>query len=429
MSDDSTVAVPDLEVAPPPGEGTRRFSPEAPPGGDYVEAEYFLAGEAAGDHYRTKCNVRRPSDAEDGSGTAVVEAVHESGYWPVRSTVGDYLTHEGHASVAIASSPTVVERVVGGHDGEYDQTRYADLHVPHRDGVESEILAQFGALLEADELPGVDATHAILAGFSNTGAKTRTYVDERHEAARVGGGPVYDGYFLGQTAVGTHPEAVADLDVPVVELQGEREVIATLERNPDGLTYRRPDGEHYRLYEVPGMPHVDTRGSDPLFPPEAVAEDCVPRVPDVDGLDVDGATVSDFPLVREWHVALDHLVDWVRTGDAPPAADRIELDGESVRRDEHGNAVGGKRTPLVEVPSAAYASLRRYGVPEDETPVRCDMLGTRIPFTDEKFEALYGDGESYVAAFEERLDELVADGWYLERDAADLLESLDPDPF
>lgn len=417
---ESDGGLPTVEGPIPRAEDSVPYVPEVVEDG-YTDEEFFVAGEALGESYRTQFNVLEPTNPGEASGVVIVEPTHEAGFWAVRSTAREYVTRAGHAMVAISSSPTVVENILRAHDEDNDQDRYADLAIPDTEGIESAVLGQLGALLRTGGVPGLAADYQVLAGFSNTGAKTRTYIRQQHDEARIDGSPVYDGYMPGQTAVGTFPEAIPDLEVPVVELQGEREVITTLERNPDGLTYRREDGENYRLYEVPGLPHIDTRVEDPTFPPPAVRQSCSPVLPDVEGANADDLVVSDFPLSHEWHLALDHLVRWVQTGTAPPRADRIQLDGDDrVVRDEHGNAVGGKPHPYVEVPVATYTSHSAYDVPEDETPIRCDMVGHRIPFGEDKLERLYGDETGYVDAFTERLDELVDQGWYLERDAAEL---------
>jgi hypothetical protein len=64
-------------------------------------------------------------------------------------------------------------------------------------------------------------------------------------------------------------------------------------------------------------------------------------------------------------VALDHLLQWVDKGTAPPRADRILLDrnttgdGSLMALDEIGNPRGGVRTPYVDVP------VVKYGVPNE----------------------------------------------------------------
>ncbi|MEJ2132020.1 MAG: alpha/beta hydrolase domain-containing protein, partial [Gammaproteobacteria bacterium] len=251
----------------------------------------------------------------------------------------------------------------------------------------------------------VNARTLILAGYSNTGAKVRAYIEQAHRAYRLeNGGPIYDGFFPGQTAVGTMPGPIGELDVPVIELQGEREIIATLARNPNGLTYRRPDGSNYRLYEVAGMAHVNTRGA---VGPSA---QCAIEHP------------SQFPLRAVWDAALDNLVQWIATGTAPPRVSRIDLDasGKTIRRDANGNAQGGLRTVYLDVPLATYRTVSENR-PGTEGG-RCDMRGEQHDFSPEKLRDLYGTPEQYRERFNARLDELLELGWYLDLHAPELRE-------
>ena len=411
---DDTLTVPEIEGPIPITDEDRPYREVAAPGGrQFIEEEYFITGKAFGEEYKTQVNIRRPVNKNRQSGAVIVEPVHESGFWSVLSTIEEYVLDANHVSTPITSSPTVLEN----HIRPENPSRYEDLTIPNIDGIESEILAQFGALLQTERVPDVNSEYPILSGYSNTGAKTRTYINVKHDEARLNGAPVYEGYFPGQTAVGTAPGPIPDLDVPVVELQGEREIVSTFDRVGD-LRYRREDGENYRLYEVPGMPHVDNREEDPLFPPSAVDASCEPVIPDVDGLQTDAVEVNDFPLTHEWNAAIDNLIDWVSTGDPAPKAERIETDGNTIVRDEHGNAVGGKLTPYIEVPTAAYTSYSAYAT--DQTPIRCDMVGYRIPFTTEKLEDLYGNHGGYVSEFNTRLNELVRNNWYLKTHAKEL---------
>ena len=105
--------------------------------------------------------------------------------------------------------------------------------------------------MKSDRSPivGGPVRHAVLGGYSNTGPVVRQYIASKHEQARLAGdAPVFDGYFPVQTAVGSAPTAIPDLDVPVIEIQGESEVIRTFQRGFDHLGYRRPDSDSYRLY-------------------------------------------------------------------------------------------------------------------------------------------------------------------------------------
>jgi Alpha/beta hydrolase domain len=377
-----------------------------PPKAGYLEEEFFIACAAFGQSYQTLLHVRRPANPQAFSGTVVVEPTHPLGLWPITATTASYQADAGHASVAVVSTRPVLEFLVRGAN----PIRYAALEIPDIAGIEGEILAQVGALLKSDRspIPGRRVEHAILGGYSNTGAVVREFIASQHDRARLpDGASVYDGYFPVQTAVGSAPTAIPDLDVPVIEIQGESEVIRTFERGFDQLGYRRPDSDVYRLYEVAGMSHVTSRPGDGFLPnPYRCVE----------------PFRSTFPNRHVWSNALRNLVVWIDDGTAPPAAPRIELDadGRTVVRDEHGNAVGGVRTSYLDVPLATYGAVST-NAPDAPAGSRCDFFSYAIVFTREEFEQLYGSPRAYLRAVRRRLNHLVRDRWYLRHDANELL--------
>jgi hypothetical protein len=331
----------------------------------------------------------------------VVESTHPSNIWPVLAFTHSYQTRAGHVAVAVNANRSVVEARVKPSN----PARYGDLDVPDVEGIEEAILAQLGAALRLGRLPAVQVDAVFLGGYSFTGGVTRRYIEAYHESARLERGePIYQGYFPNQTAVGTLPSPIPDLDVPVLELQGEREIIATFARNPEGLGYRRADGARYRLYEVPGMAHIETRGDESPDPACGIVKP------------------SQFPMQHVWSMALRDLVEWVRDGEPAPSATRIELeaDGRTIVRDARGNAVGGVRTPYLDVPLATYETVseRQAGA---SGAARCDMVGAQFDLAPDELRALYESKEGYVGRLERRLDELVADRWYLDFHARELL--------
>jgi len=394
--------LPDIKGPVPVGEAPGVYQPPGTPEptDEYTSEEFFISGKALGRDYVTTLNVLRPIHPGVNPRTVIVEPTHPGNLWPVRATTSDYLMNAGHISVTVNSSAMVVERLVK----PFHPKRYSSLSVPNLPGCENEILAQVGEKIKRDGLTGIKAGKVILAGYSNTGGKVRGYILARHNQMQLPGNkPVYDGYFPGQTAVGTLPGPIPDIDVPVIEIQGEREIIATFKRNPGGLTYRRPDGPNYRLYEVSGMSHIDT--SDPEkqpFPPSL----CNVTHP------------SSIPLKDFWKNALNNLIVWVETGKPAPHAERIQLerDGTTIKRDRYGNAMGGVPVPQILIPVARY-----YAVSEGNGKypnARCDMIGYQENFSKEKLIELYGNFNIYAARFNLKLNELVRDGWYLGSDAA-----------
>jgi hypothetical protein len=85
-------------------------------------------------------------------------------------------------------------------------------------------------------------------------------------------------------------------------------------------------------------------------------------------------------------------------------------------KDEHGNTRGGVRCVQMDVPHSTYRP----------NPVRSDgrpsylTVGIEEPFDTTKLQALYGDRSRYLKRFNDRLDELIDQGWFLADDAADM---------
>ena len=96
---------------------------------------------------------------------------------------------------------------------------------------------------------------------------TRAFISSPQAKATSGGKRVFDGFFPGQAAVGSSGGSpvgpIPDVGVPVVELQGERELLVTISVY-GSLGYRRPDSKTYRLYEVAGMSHINNEPDNPV---------------------------------------------------------------------------------------------------------------------------------------------------------------------
>jgi hypothetical protein len=190
----------------------------------------------------------------------------------------------------------------------------------------------------------------------------------------------------------------------------------------EGIDYRRPDsdepGEEFRLYEVAGMPH-NPSWMHPLL---------------MEGLDIASKAeevcenpLNSFPYNPTVSMALDHLLRWVEADVPPPRAERIELTGEpgeddvSIARDEHGNALGGVRSTTLDVPVATHQGLNEaVNVAEDLSPGSCLVYGSQLDFPPGKLESLYGDRDGYGERVNQRLEELVDQGWHLEQFADEL---------
>src|SRR3546814_5822557 len=77
--------------------------------------------------------------------------------------------------------------------------------------------------------------------------------------------------------------------------------------------------------------------------------------------------------------ALRALDRWVRTGEAPPIAERLQVsDSGALVLDAHGNARGGVRSPWVDVPTAQLSGLGQDG------PGLLRLFGSTQPFRSEE---------------------------------------------
>jgi hypothetical protein len=109
--------------------------------------------------------------------------------------------------------------------------------------------------------------------------------------------------------------------------------------------------------------------------------------------------------------ALAALDRWAWDGTAPASAPCLEPG-----TDEHGIAVGGVRTPWVDVPLAVLSGLGQPGDGWDS------LFGSAVPLPDATIAALYPGGiDDYVARFTVATDRAVAAGFLLAADRAEIL--------
>jgi hypothetical protein len=201
-----------------------------------------------------------------------------------------------------------------------------------------------------------------------------------------------------------------NIDVPVIRVVAQTDVILTHAR-------RREDsdtpGDRYRLYEVAGAPHADAA----FYP-------YIPTVADQKRTGFDGFLHTwpfaelceiEIPLLRVpvMTSALDaawaNLTRWARDGVPAPRAPRIAVANPNTPQarvvlDEHGNAVGGVRTPYVDVPTATYLT-------STPGPGTCRNLGHKRDFDWARLNRLYGTSEGYARKVAESVDRLAGERW------------------
>jgi hypothetical protein len=389
--------------------------------------------------FTTRVLVRQPADPDDFSGTLVVEWLNVSAGidaapdWMLTHT---HLIRRGHAWAGVSAQKAGIDgggMVEGLHLRKMHPERYSVLSHPG-DAWSFDIFSQAGHALRsrAGLLPDPASARPLrllACGHSQSGAFLVTYVNAVDALAGV-----YDGYLVhGRPGAGAaldtgfHPAAGrdgagerfrADLRVPVLVLQVETDVTLL-----GSARARQDDADLLRLWEVAGAAHADTYmlaaswHDDGKLPPERLAELIGPTT-DL----VLGHTDSPANSGPQHHyvecAAIEHLDAWAAGRSAPPAAARLEVadGGRDLRRDELGIAVGGIRTPWTDVPAAILSGTGQTG------EMFAFLLGTTRLLDRAELARLYPGGRAdYLGRFEACLDGVIAAGFLLAEDRAEIL--------
>ena len=403
-----------------------------------TDGTFELVEDATAD-YTTRIVVRRPAEAGDFNGTVVVEWLNVSGGLdanPDYAYMADELIRGGYAWVGVSTQRIGIEGgpvavTVEGIEGaasvagqglkNIDPERYGDLSHPG-DAFSYDIYTQVGRALrtpgELDALGGLEPERLLAVGESQSAFALTTYVNgvqplglvydgflvhSRGGAAAPLGAPD-EGIDIAGTIGGAPTQIRTDGHAPVITLETESDVLGIL----NYLPARQPDDERFRLWEVAGTAHADQY----LLGGMSDALDC-------------GTEINDGPhhfLVKS---ALRHLDTWVRDGEAPPEAPRLEVDESGAApafvRDEDGIATGGIRTPPVDVPVETLS-----GEAVEGASIACLLFGSTMPLREGRLAELYPSADAYLEAYEEAADAAVGAGFVLEEDRQALLDAADP---
>ena len=367
---------------------------------DYEAKEYFVSGTAAGQPYKTRIVIRKPSDDRRFSGLVLVESMHPSGNAWMFHFTHRYAMSEGIIGVEIVTSgfPQLVN---------HNEARYRDLAVAPEQA--SEVIAQVGAALKARDranpLARLPLRKMVLGGTSASAAVLVRYLPAHRVYRLADMAPIYDGFLPTSTAA-----EIDKVDVPMIEVPTMTEVAR-------GASVLRQDGDEpgdqFRVYEVAGIGHLDVRDVD-AFRPNPCAR-----------------PISLHPIGTGFSVALHHLLQWADRGVAPPHAPRILIDrdvrndGSLMLLDAHGNVEGGVPSPYIMVPAAQYSVPNSAAKPyptnlrpwadrgEQGVEALCRLTAYQNVFTTDQLKALYGSAAAYRARVAREVDVLTQAGWLL----------------
>lgn len=420
---------------------------------DYVEEEYFLAGTAsayAADGawkldgtwaarpdgtapYTTRIVVRRPADPDAFNGAVLVEWHNVTAGMDTDPDFGfahDLLMRDGWAYVGVSA-----QRVgIAGGDNliieipgfvaqplqEWDPERYGSLAHPG-DAYSYDIFSQVAQALRrpgaVDVLDGLRPTTVLAAGESQSASRMATYVNAVHPLADI-----YDGFLVHSRGNSSAPLTDADggdpvppivnirtdLDDPVLQFETETDLFQL-----GFVAARQDDADHLRTWEVAGTSHVDT--ATLTYGVESGRVWNTADDPDFAGA---CGRLNEGQQAEVLRRALSDLLAWATTGPAPAASPRIEVipDDTTFVRDAHGNALGGIRTPALEVPTAVLTGER-----PGENNVFCSLFGRTTTFEPDVLASLYADHDDYVGKVRSAADAAVDAGFLLEEDAGTIV--------
>ncbi len=392
----------------------------------------FVASTTAA--YRTRIIVRRPADPADASGTVIVEWLNVSGGLdanPDYVSLQEEIVRQHHIWVGVSAQLIGVEGgpvIVAAPGGEIfagkglrtiDPARYVSLTHPG-DGYSFDIFTQVArAVLQGGSLlGGAEPKYVLAVGESQSAFALTTYyngvqpltlmfdgflIHSRGAASLPLVGPGEYADIAGAIVGGGRPVLRDDVGAPAMDIQTESDVTGILS---SGLV-RQPDTDRFRLWEVAGTAHADAH----LVGFVANMLDC-------------GAPINDGPMHLVAKASFRDLDAWVRTGVLPPVAPRLELSSGAtpeVKRDSDGIAIGGIRTPPIDVPVDVLSAT-----PGPSSQIICLLLGSTQPLPEARLAELYPSRDAYMQQYDAATDQVIESGFVLEPDRAALLAFAQP---
>lgn len=391
----------------------------------YTETEYFASGTASNlgrdwsgiaanpgsatpqtADYKTSVVVLRPADPRDFNGRTIVEWANASATFDlhlVTTTAHRHLMEQGYAVVTVTAQPISIDSPVGLK--AWDPVRYGSLKHPGEQ-FNQDIFGQIAASVKQDP----KSAQKLLGGL-----KTKTLVGFGSSQSCVwlvpftnvvqAAHPVFDSMLLIVcNAVGLNTSVVKTLLVT-----GEDE------RSPSGPGPRGespPPTKSFRTWQMAGAAHVDRENSSLIERniardqtagntgtwPSTVPFDYETNYQYGELLPASSPGTcgrSFYPQRFAFAAGMEAVSAWVKGGAAPKDL-RLKLvaPGGPLARDAFGNAIGGFRSPVVDVPIATYTG---------------DVCGgITTPFDSARIAKLYPSHSAYVKKMQKATTKAVA---------------------
>lgn len=392
--------------------------------------------------YKTRIVVLVPTDPAKFNGTVVVEWLNVSGGndvpvdWII---LHRELIRQGYAYIGVSAQKAGIDGGVslGGSAAEplkkADPARYGSLVHPG-DAYSYDIFSNVGRLLRSHPktiLGTLKPKHILAVGESQSAFYLTTYVNDVDPLvqvydgflihSRAGNAAALDGESIFQMTPAQMNEVVqlrSNLRVPVLQFITETD-LTHLGNSIGYYAARQPDNVHLRTWEIAGAAHGDS------YVLGGVGMIDTAQTP-VSQLAAAWEPMSEFRGMKlpvpfnngpQHHyvaeAALAQLNEWVATGNAPPESTHITLQPSphpSLVLDTNGNALGGVRTPWVDVPTSRLSGVG-------------SLFGSTAPYDKAMLDQLYPGGrEEYLRKFKVSLDSAIQSGFILSEDRQEILE-------
>lgn len=397
--------------------------------------------------YKTRIVVYRPKNAARFNGTVVVEWLNVSGGLdaaPDWINAHTELIRSGYAWVGVSVQKEGIDG--GGQLGmldlplkKFDARRYGSLMHPGN-RYSYDIFSQVAQAIRhpqgLDPFEGLAVRRLIAAGHSQSAMRLVTYINGVAPLTRLFDGYMVHGRPFGHAPLSDDSMGMSDDYRAVMRIRTDQAPVMNLQTESDLLLLnsygsRQPDGDNFRLWEIAGASHADRYTLTGLY--------------DINGSDVAQASVVE----DQWAVpgllkceqpinagpqhfianaAYAALNRWITEAVAPPMAARLRVNasGDGYEVDSHGNALGGIRTPYLDVPIARLSGLgqtfrggQQGGIADlGERDSFCLLFGSTRLFDASKLKTLYPTHAAYVNAVASSADQAVSQGFLLPADAA-----------
>jgi hypothetical protein len=422
----------------------------------YSEREYFFSGTATaykptgtwGEDgkwgvapttkaaYKSRMIVRTPTDPKKFNGTVVIEWLNETagrdsdpdfGFAHLEFLRAGFayvglsaqalgITGQGGFKIPIPGYNPVSLRV-------QNPARYRSLSHPG-DDYSYDIFSQAAQAIWRPKGPNPLGTlhpqRLIATGESQSASRMVTYANAISPIANLYGGFMIHSRGNNGTAINSTSPAPpvahirTDISSPVLTIETETDLF--------GLGFssaRQPDNPFLRTWEMAGTSHADQSTLDYGIESGHVWSPGE-KAPDFTSL---CGRINNGPESAIVSAAFATLNTWVETGVPPAPAPPFKIAAGKIARDARGNALGGIRTPAVDVPISTLDGTLAPG-----KSVICSLFGSVTPFDAATLKSLYPTHAFYVTKVRSSAALAVAQRFVLPADAATMVAAAQAAP-